>query len=559
MRASPRRSPVWLASPAALLVLVACTPQLDLNDRPPPCAPGYALCASRGVCVHEADLLPEATVEAMKQMREPACPFGLDIRQGASPNVAVPGAAASSNDVTATASWDDDAAVVEPTANGGVTVKVTVPHGTLPGDMAPTGRPYVLTIKATIGGVQTVREIPVIVSPIAASPDGNDLAAGTALNPFKTLAQAAKVAGLGDTILLKLSKDNVAFFDANDSETVSLPAGVSVEGQSPLHPNPKSAPEDGRAKLEMPLELVGDATLANLRLAHRLTLTAEDKKVALNNVTIRSGITVDKRARAAFLRIAGKSEVDTDDQQVNPLLVEADEAVVTIESGAHIEYGGKDNLDLAVVLVTGKRATLRVWDDAMIKTPIAPIAVSSAGEQATIDFDGHETKDGVTVLGRVDILGALSAASIRRSNFALAQNVGGILFRGSELTVTDSEFSTEGIVQDGAGSFAKIRGSRFLGYTRGGYTLKAGRADLGTAAEGGNNKFVKTNETWVGMTEPTALIISAPAPSANAPSATVSMTTFNNDPKPPVACTVNGHESAPGIYDVAEAATLIFY
>src|SRR3954465_15865351 len=190
MRESPPwRSLVWLAAP--VLLVAACAPRLDLDNRPPPCASGFALCAPTGVCVRPETL-------------DDVCPYGLDLRQGGTVLVPVPGAS-SASDVTATSSWPDLETIVKKTPEGGVFVEVTAPHGTRLGDTAPTGAPYSLKIAATLAGVKTERDIRLIVSPIAVSTDGDDLAAGTGVQPFRTLKQAASAAGLGDTIALLLT------------------------------------------------------------------------------------------------------------------------------------------------------------------------------------------------------------------------------------------------------------------------------------------------------------------------------------------------------------------
>jgi len=180
------RSLAWLAAPA--LLVAACTPRLDLANRPPPCASGFSLCAPTGVCV-----LPETLDEV--------CPYGLDVRQGGTVIAPVPGASAAS-DIMATSSWRDLETNVRATPDGSFFVEVLAPHGTRLGDTDPNGAPYSLRIAAKLDGVTTVRDIRLVVSPIAVSSAGDDLAAGTGVQPFRTLKQAAGVARLGDTISL---------------------------------------------------------------------------------------------------------------------------------------------------------------------------------------------------------------------------------------------------------------------------------------------------------------------------------------------------------------------
>src|SRR5450432_2154826 len=86
MMALPRRSLARFAAPA-LLSLAACTPQLDLSDRPGPCAPGLAVCPTSGRCVDPSEI-GKMPVEGVT----PVCDVGFTARQGTTVLVPVPGA-----------------------------------------------------------------------------------------------------------------------------------------------------------------------------------------------------------------------------------------------------------------------------------------------------------------------------------------------------------------------------------------------------------------------------------------------------------------------------------
>src|ERR1700690_1501094 len=122
MRATPTPGLSRLArfalTPLALLGIGACTPQLDLDNRPPPCLAGQIVCPSSGTCMTPAQVKDESF-----------CKQYITVRQGASNVVPVPGF--SPADVAITSSADVVTSVVP--SGAGAAILVSAPHGTLPG------------------------------------------------------------------------------------------------------------------------------------------------------------------------------------------------------------------------------------------------------------------------------------------------------------------------------------------------------------------------------------------------------------------------------------------
>jgi hypothetical protein len=504
-----------------LAAVAACTPQVSLDGRPPPCAPGYQVCDTTGTCVRPEPLSPPGVESAV-------CPSGFTVRQGASIQIAAPGAAV--DDVQILSTGDLVAQVRTVAANGPVVVDVAAPHGTALGDMTRAGAPRLVTISTVYEGMTFQRQIQVVVSPIAASPNGQDSSLGTTRNPFRSITQAASVAHDGDTIVLGLGNNSTPFSEPNEATPVVVPTGVIVQGQSKLmllqEEQQMPVPEDvdaTRAKLAMPVHLEGNATLDNVTLVQRLTLTVPEAHVALTNVSAMGGVAVDSAATQADLSITDGSRIFTNDDTKNPLLVEAANAIVTIARGAHVEYRGPANL--AVVLLTGQSQRLTVSDDSWVGNSLFPSAIRVAGGDAHVELNGGSRT--VRVLGRLEILGAGSTAEITSTLFNLAQNAGGIVFRGTQMSVSKSDFAYAGIEQDNPSGRVLVRDTTFSKYTTFGYHLLSGQADLGTAAELGHNTFASSQDLWP-FTDGNqiALVIDAPVGGSN--SVSVSATTFDD-------------------------------
>jgi hypothetical protein len=504
--------------------VASCAPRLDLDGRPPPCKADWGLCQTTGQCV------PVEALSGLDRGSDALCPESLTVRQGATLIIPVPGATGDDIELT---SADDLIANVSWNAPSPAAIEVSAPHGTFPGDSTRKGPRRALRFKTTSGGVTIDREIYINVSPIAASATGDDAALGTTEHPFRSFARAATVAESGDTILLSNGLNGAAA-DGEDPPTVVLHPGVTVHGR-----------DVGGTLLYMKLVLEGNATLEGLYFKRaRLVISAPRTHVAMHDCLTAAGIEVAASAVGTDLSIAGAvTEIRADDGEHEPLLVAADESTVTIETDSNVVFAGRE--DLAAIHLTGNRQALTV-----LKAGIS----NSTGERAVnVEGSAAVVMIGTKVHGRVDLTHPEATAELWSTNFWMGQGDGGVHFRGAEMKVRGSQFNTTGgIEQNNPASLVSVRGTTFSRYTRFGYRLLAGRADLGDDTDDGGNRFAGRDET----TLPPAILIDAPK--ATGSRLTVSGTAF--DVTPPVApCEITGPAEEPGLYKITDQTPIHFY
>lgn len=543
MRVSPRRSPAWLACPPLLVLgLVACAPSSSLENLPPPCVSGYVACGSTGFCMKKSD---DAEAELA---RERKCGYlNQEVRQGGTIVIDVPGA---TPDQLPTPTTDSPDLIATARADGArVVIDLQARHGAALGDVAD----HKVKIPAMIAGHLYPREFVVLVQAISASPKGSDENAGSESEPFRTFRKAASVAETGDTIVLR-NDDFGRASEPNEKQEIVIPAGVTVRGQVPQHQvsnvqgaGPR-AMDDGdaptmatgqlvdqtlRTKLGMPLTLAGGATLDNLDIAHRLTITAEQVTVTVNDTSVAGGITVAKGANNATLSITGESRVITDDKTPNPVIVDADDATLAISGSTYIDHGPA--LAVApVLMLSGRRQHLKIRDDARIQSINSPVAIQVVDAQ-TVEIDGRfDVAPRLRILGRVEIGGVDSMVTVMNASFALGVTGSGIVFKAggesSSMRIEHSLFAGEGIVLDG-GLHTKVtlRDTKFTDFSRNAIRVVAGHLDLGTKTESGDNRFKTNIETTTDPDAPipVALQIDALAGEANVSSSGTTYDGFN--------------------------------
>jgi Protein of unknown function (DUF1565) len=528
--------------PGLFFGLGACMPDLGVGHRPAPCATGYDLCPSTGLCELPGLIKPDSPNKP-----ESVCPSGFTVRQGASVLVPVPGARAA--DVNATS--EDLVSEVRTLAGGAVVVEVHALHGTTLGDQTPTHNYRKVTIVTTSDGATITREVPVTVSPIAAYPaelGGNDDNLGTTEHPFRTLKQATSVAATNDTIVL-LNGPGGAASEPPSVVPIAIPAGITLKGQ-----------DSGRTILQAPLLLLGGATLQNVSLAlSRLVVQVPGAVVVLTDVLAWMGITIAATAVDSQLVIDGfYSQIRSDDEH-NPLMVEAAGAKVTVNMRVKVTVSGQEDLE-AILFSTAAGSPAPASTHVQELTLLGSEISNSVGMRAAIRLEG-KTKlvtDGGTIWGRVEILDTVSTANIANTSFLLIRGEGGIDFRGSTMRVVGATFDADGIQQGNPASHVTIRNTTFSKYLRYGYHLLDGFLDLGTATETGNNVFSGSKETWLGMQgPPSALVIEAPAGPNNA--VTVSATTFDVMLPAPTPCRMLGPDTRPGLYEIAHEVPIDFF
>jgi hypothetical protein len=525
MRRSSRRSLAQLVVP--LLVLAACEPESAQDGRPPPCAPGNALCATSGVCMALEKALDGAS-----------CAPWLNVRQGAVVTVPVPHVPP--ENVVGVSPLDGlQSAPTDIRSDGldGSLVDVHAPHGIMPNDDAH------VTIVTRVDGVVVPRDVRLIVSQIAVSSHGSNEGLGTRDQPFATLRHAAGVAGTGDTIVLK---DGGNGLTQDNGDAVLIPGNVTLEGNGGTVP--------------MPLTLAGSFAIRNATLLRRLVVTERATKVELFNFDGRAGITVDKKAMDTKLLIDGepldgghpsssasKTKIGSEGGLGPPIAVFGDGSYVSVTSAW-----------LAPTVPTGIEAMLVTGQGQAIELHGAYIA-SSFGAQATLRFDGGDTIliDRTAIGGRVDVNASASRVTISGAQL-IGSGTDGLRFLGASLSIDHTLFDNAPILINSPNGNIRIRSSHVVNYTGNALELVNGYVDLGTAVDAGANEFARgmTSRT-VGSV--TALFISALAGGNNAMS--VSSTTFDGQPPKTMPCEVVGPQerSDDGVLQILYKVPVDFY
>lgn len=419
MRESLRRSHIrsLLVAPA-LMALGACAPQLPLNPAPPPCLPNYAPCPMTGAC-------QPAVPGAPKDAPPMDCPDTLELRQG--DHIVLPTPGVSRDAVTVTALDNDLLTATLGDAGAGVTV--TAHHGAAAGDTFGGQKRFVTITENIPGHDPWVRSIPVIVTNIVAAPWGDNKNPGTFTRPFATLQAAIKVAGAGDTILLRNppQPDNVSNGPSTgaDPTAITIPADVTVR-----------CPDSDLVLLMMPVKFAGNATLDTLSFEkERLVIDHKSSQVAFSNVKLTHGLTITSRPDEGpvteqdhvEVSITANSQVFDDRQPtgtLQPVLVLANHAVVTIDGSgvkmtddtANVEAIGVAADDVSLTISNGVELTnaagkpaLNVTGASTVKATgskfMAPVSVSNPGadlimQSSSVEPKGQATSAPVTFHGR---------------------------------------------------------------------------------------------------------------------------------------------------------------
>lgn len=359
---------------------------------------------------------------------------------------------------------------------------VTVPHGAMIG-------PKTLTF--TTAGGHGRKENVLTVSAITAGPMGNDSNRGSADNPFRTFKRALQVATAGDTVQLLDGTYRQA-----DGETwmVPIPDKVTVLGQSAANTQLIGPGESGGAVNVDGLTFAGDATVKNLSVSafqYDIRLTKPATNVALESVRATGAryyaLYVDFQAKGATVTISGKENA-FDRSAQTAIYVYAPE--VTLKGTGEGTIG---SLASGYGLqIAGAKATVDLngftFTEAMIRS-----AVYSTSADANIKFEKVSFQDYLYVGGAMTSLELIGCTVKVPDNASYAVD-----FAGQKLAIRDStiEGSRYGVRQNNGMSEATIRGSTFKGYGNYGYYLTAGKLDLGTAMERGNNQFMGPDNAY---------------------------------------------------------------
>jgi hypothetical protein len=481
MRDSPRRT---FARPAlaafSLLAMSACTPLLDLSNRPGPCdGTGLVLCESTGLCLPSPPASASTDAGAVDNSGQPwFCPAGFTVRQGDTIMLAVPVA---SLDQITRADTASDLVVSPPQrqADGSIVLPVSAPHGLVAGDGDFGPKRRFVNIDTLVDQKPVTRQVLVTVSNITVGIGGDDRNTGTLTKPYATIARAAAVAEAGDTIdLVNLNGTSESAVpvpcSAPAGSVLSLKAGVTMVGHEFSQPT----------MLPMGVVLGGDATFDGVQFGGaRLVIDKPGSAVALHNVKLQCGVTISTAAsviptpnvagtdmsagaRVTSLSVSG-GNVWNDLSAESPIIVEATGASVTLS----------DNVN---VVITSKQAnveTIRFAGDSGRLTILSGAQVANSNGNAALNL----LRSSIVYLENANISGSLliadsgSSVQIKSSHFSLGADVGAIQFFGHDMQVSATDFAADGIVQNNPNSVVTVDGMSARGWLHFGYRLTQGQ------------------------------------------------------------------------------------
>jgi len=461
---------------------------------------------------------------------------------------------------------------------------VTVPHGMSLGKK---------TLMFTSDGGPAYATDVVEVSAITSGPSGMDTAAGTSAAPFRSLKQALAAAGTGDTVQLL---DGT--YDPSNGEdwAAPLPDGLTLAGQSidgtilsGLGSSTQVLVPLGAATVTN-LTAQGFVTPVHLKTPANVTLT----EVALLQNTF--AVYVDPGAKnssviiqGADTRISGRAIYA--DPSANGVSVNISDAVLTAAVPDLVidAEGDVDALTLTNVTITRQVAATSGCDSLILFRGAGSTLVASQGTWQQVGCTGqimtlggsgvnatltgtklvtHGTApvlvnftgaggltssqikfDSVTADGDIDIVnGATNALTIKGSQLSFS-NTGLFMIGALTLTGTTLDSAIDDLVTLQSGSVT-ARGSTFKHYKRSGINLQAGKADLGTGTDTGNNVFQDIgNGTATGIRDQRGGTVDP---------TTCSGTTFDGNPAP-AAATVTGPASMPPAYNIINGESIVFY
>jgi hypothetical protein len=403
-------------------------------------------------------------------------------------------------------------------------LNVTVPHGVALG-------PKTLTFTTSAG--RGSKENAFTVTAITAGPMGNDTSGnGSADTPFRTFKRALQVATAGDSVRLLDGEYRLA-----DGETwmVPIPDKVTVEGQSAAGTKLIGPGETGGSVSVDGLTFAGEGTVKNLTVtAFRANISIEKagNVVALENVKAvgaRSyALQISYQAMGAKVTLSGMDN-DFTGSQSTAMLLQGPMATLTGTGAGRIGPLANGY----ALQVTGVMSTVSLNGYTLLAAPGGYSSVYCSAADATFRFEKTRFEDQMQIHGAMNNLDLVDVTMVvpKTVNYTVD-------FRGVKLNITGStlEGSNYGVYQYNNMSDAKIRGSTFKDYTYSGYYMQAGKLDMGTMTEAGNNTFTGPETGW-GLDDHRQ--------SATTP-ITCSNTTFNAF-RPPA-----GEKRNPGPYQLTE-------
>jgi hypothetical protein len=352
-------------------------------------------------------------------------------------------------------------------------VTASVPHGATLGT-----KDFSFQTDGGTGGKDKL----ITVSAITAAADGKDTNRGTSDNPFRTYKKALTVADKGDSIALGKGTYNVA---GGEDWMLAVPEDVTISGEGVETKLVGPGSEGGSVSVDG-FTFKGNATIKNLSLGffrYNAYLDKPNQKISFEGVEL-----TGSRSYAIYTTTAAKgAELKLKDTNVTAC--DGQCLYLYAENGKLDTTGGK------IVSLTSYALSISVKG---ITVNIDGTEVTGGGSYNSI----YSTQPGVTVTlknakigNRVDFSSSdemMGALTIENTTFDVkdaSANQQCLVFHANRLIVKKSKFLNcyYGITQQSGE--ATVRDSQFSDYTYYGYYITAGKLDLGTETESGNNSF----------------------------------------------------------------------
>jgi hypothetical protein len=352
-------------------------------------------------------------------------------------------------------------------------VTVSVPHGATLG-------PKDFSFQTDGGGGG--KDQLITVSAITAAETGKDTNRGTSDNPFRTYKKCIAVADKGDSVQLGKGTYNVA---NGEDWALPLPEDITVSGEGVETKLVGPGSEGGSVSVDG-FTFKGNGTIKNLSAGffrYNAYLDKPNQKVSFEAVELTGSRTyaiyVTTAAKAAELKLKETNVIACD----GPCLYYYAEGAKLDTSGGKIasltSYGLTINVKGVTVTIDGTEMEGGGSYNSIYTYQLGvTMTIKNATLGSKIDFASSDEMMGALTIENTTIDGKMATA-----------NVQCLVFRASRLIVTNSKFLNcyYGIYQQSGE--ATIRKTQFTDYTYYGYYMTAGKLDLGTETESGDNAF----------------------------------------------------------------------
>jgi hypothetical protein len=380
---------------------------------------------------------------------------------------------------------------------------VAIPHGAMIGP-----KDFKFTTAAGVGE----KKAAFTVTAITAGPMGDDNNRGTTDSPFKTFTKAITVASANDTVSLLEGK-----FSAGETWGKPIPDKITIVGASTAGTVLEGPGAAGGSVNADGFLFAGDATVKNLTVGYFNYNFHINKggTIAIENVKAvgarYDGMYIDYQAMGPKVSITGAMADFTGNSSSSIQVSSAPGTSITISGGVKL-----GSMTTYGIQLNANNVSLTI-DDASIDTPTNSNSIYASGNDFAFKLNKLTLNNTIQVASQGPMYSG--SLDITNSTFTLGMNDYGIQFYGATLNITGTTFT--GGYQQVTQNFgnAKVRGSKFMGYTYNGYIINAGKLDLGTATDPGTNELTGPDTSNAfGLYDSRALALD---------SITCSFTTFN--------------------------------